>query len=344
VQFVPVLSSTGQRLMPCHAARARELVRKGKAVSRFDRGLFYIRLLERESGNTQPIAVGIDPGSKKEALTIKSEAHTLLNIQADAVTWVKDAEETSTQMRRARRSRKCPYRERRSNRNINTKKLPPSTRSRWGWKLRLCRWLARYYPITVFAVEDIAAVTKKGRRLWNQSFSPLEIGKQWFYRELGEIAPVKTRRGYETKALRDTLGLKKSRQKMSDKFEAHCVDSWVLANEQVGGYPSLDNKFVLYIVPLHFHRRQLQVFQPDKGGVRKLYGGTRSLGFKRGSWVNHSKYGVCYVGGSSRERISLHAMQDGKRLCRNAKPVDLRVLCTASWRVRKGEYHEIGLY
>lgn len=74
--------------MPCHPARARELVRKGKAVRRFNRGLFYIQLTGREDGDKQPIAVEIDPGSKKEGITVKSEAHTYLNIQADAVTWV----------------------------------------------------------------------------------------------------------------------------------------------------------------------------------------------------------------------------------------------------------------
>src|SRR5688572_17116415 len=116
MQYVPVLSSTGQRLMPCHAARARELVRQGRAVRRFDRGLFYIKLLDREAGETQPVAAGIDPGSKKEALTVKSKSHTYLNIQTDAVTWVKDAEEISTTMRRSRRGRKTPYRQRRVNR------------------------------------------------------------------------------------------------------------------------------------------------------------------------------------------------------------------------------------
>jgi hypothetical protein len=44
--------------MPCHPARARELVRKGKAVRRFNRGMFYIQLTEREDGDIQPIALG----------------------------------------------------------------------------------------------------------------------------------------------------------------------------------------------------------------------------------------------------------------------------------------------
>src|SRR5258708_13082271 len=114
--------------MPCHPARARELIRKGRAVRGFDRGIVYIWLLDREDGGTQPIAVGIDPGSKKEAVTVKSEAHTYLNIQLDAVTWVSDAEKTSTTMRRGRRGRKTPYRPCRTNRRQGQFKLPPSTR------------------------------------------------------------------------------------------------------------------------------------------------------------------------------------------------------------------------
>jgi hypothetical protein len=88
-----------------------------KAVRRFDIGLFYLQLIERAEGETQRIAVGIDPGSKKEALTVKSRKRTFLNIQTDAVTWVKEAEATSTTMRRSWRYRKTPYRQMRSNRN-----------------------------------------------------------------------------------------------------------------------------------------------------------------------------------------------------------------------------------
>jgi len=92
--YVPVVSCTGKPLMPCHPARARELVRAGKARRRFSKGLFYILLTERSDGFKQPIALGIDPGSKWEGFTAKSEAHTFENLNADAVTWVKDKIET----------------------------------------------------------------------------------------------------------------------------------------------------------------------------------------------------------------------------------------------------------
>jgi len=336
MRYVPVVGSTGKPLMPCHPARARELIRKGRAIRGFDRGIFYIRLLDRSDGERQLIAVGIDPGSKKEAVSVKWEAHTYVNIQLDAVTWVKDAEETSTTMRRGRRGRKTPYRKCRTNRRQGQFKLPPSTRARWGWKLRVCQWLSRYYPIAQFVVEDVAASTRAGKGgQWNVSFSPLEVGKLWFYRELGRIAPVETKQGYETAALRDSLGLKKSSAKLSDKFEAHCLDSWVLANAWTGGHSTPDNTAMLFLVPLRFHRRQLHRLQPQPGSVRKPYGGTLSLGFKRGSWVRHPKHGLCYVGGTTAGTISLHDMQTGERIAK-VKPNTVQFLCTASWRVRIG--------
>lgn len=335
-KFVPVVDSDNQPLMPTIPSRARRWVKSGKATPFWAKGVWCIRLnVEPSKREKQPVAVGIDPGSKKEAITIKSAAHTYLNLQADAVTWVKEAVETRREMRRTRRSRKTPYRQNRPNRQINAVKLPPSTRARWGWKLRLCNWLAQYYPIDSFVVEDVAAVPKQGQRRWNTSFSPLEVGKQWFYAELGKIAQVNTLKGYETKAERDLLGLKKSKQKMSDSFNSHCVDSWVLANWWVGGHLEPDNQAMLYLVPLRFHRRQLHRLQPEIGGVRKPYGGTLSLGFKRGSWVKHPRYGTCYVGGMLNGRISLHSLQDGKRLCQNAKPGDCKFLTYASWRMRR---------
>lgn len=318
--------------MPCHPARARQLVRMGRALRRFNKGLFYIKLLDRQEGKIQPIAVGVDPGSKKEAFTIKSESHTFLNIQTDAVTWVKEAVEVRRNMRKARRFRKTPCRQPRSNRLCNSKRLPPSTKARWQWKLRIINWLKKMYPITCVVVEDIKAIAKKGKRRWNASFSPLEIGKVWFYNQIKELAHLETRQGHETKELRDGLGLRKSGQKLSDKFEAHCVDSWVLANWWTGGHIKPDNTKMLLISPLRFHRRQLHRLQPEKGGIRKPYGGTQSLGFKRGSLVKHFKYGIAYVGGYLKGRISLHSLTDGKRLCQNAKPEDCRFLTFNSWR------------
>jgi len=294
--------------------------------------VFYIQLLDRQDGVTQSVALGIDPGSKKEAFTVKSEVRTFLNIQADAVTWVKDAVETRRNLRRSRRFRKTPCRENRTNRAQGG--LAPSTRARWGWKLRIAIWLSQLYPIRCFVVEDVCAVSKKFQRKWNSSFSPLEVGKSWFYNQLAKIAPVETKRGWETKELRDAHGLKKSRDKMAETFSAHCVDSWVLANGSTGGHTEPDNTRLMCITPLRFHRRQLHVQNPVTGGVRKAYGGTRSLGFKRGSLVKHVKYGLAYVGGFSNHMLSLHSVADGRRLGQNFRPEDCSFLTYGSWRTR----------
>jgi hypothetical protein len=56
VLYVPVVNAAGKPLMPCHPARARELVRKSRALRRFNRGIFYIKLLDRIGGEVQDIA------------------------------------------------------------------------------------------------------------------------------------------------------------------------------------------------------------------------------------------------------------------------------------------------
>lgn len=317
--------------MPTTPSRARRLIRSRAATPFWDHGVFCIRLNREPSArNTQPVVVGVDPGSKREGASVVSAAHVYLNIQAIAVDWVKAAVETRRNMRRARRFRKTPYRPNRRNRVRGS--LPPSTKARWQWKLRLCRWLARLFPVHAFVVEDIKARTYKNGRTWNASFSPLECGKRWFYDELEATAPIEKRSGWDTKLLRDAMGLKKTHAKTAEVFSAHCVDSFALARSVTGGRPQPDNTDLLIVTPLRFHRRQLHRLQPEAGGKRKAYGGTRSLGFKRGSLVRHTKLGLVYVGGWLRDRISLHSVKTGKRLTQTAKPADCRFLCFNSWR------------
>lgn len=330
--FVPVVDKQGQPLMPTAPARARRWIKSKRATPFWRQGVFCIRLNEEPSDRKhQPVVVGIDPGSKKEGYSVKSQAHTYLNIQTDAVDWVKEAVATRRRMRRTRRAHKTPCRQPRANRARGS--LGPSTKARWQWKLRLCRWLVQIIPITGFIVEDIKTQTK-GKRRWDRSFSPLEVGKQWFYQELRHLAPIETRQGWETKQLREALGLKKSKRKLEETFSAHCVDAWVLAHAVVGGVSAPDNTRLLCVTPFQWHRRQLHYLRPEKGGIRKLYGGTRSRGFKRGTLVYHFKHGWAYVGGSRNGRVSLHALADGKRLCQNARPTECRVRTTLKWRAR----------
>lgn len=320
--------------MPTTSARADKWVKSGKATPFFRKGIFCVRLnVEPSKRNYQPIALGIDPGSKREAFTVKSQAHTYLNQQFHAVDWVKDAEESSTNARRARRNRKTPYRTNRKNRKRGG--IPPSTKARWQLKVRVAKTLSAIFPISHIGIEDVKATTKKGAKKWNSNFSPLEVGKQWAYKELALIAPLTLFDGYQdTYLTRNELNFKKSKDKLSTSFDAHCVDSWVLAYLLVGGTPTPNNTVVMECIPIRLHRRQLHVFNPGKNGYRRPYGGSISQGFKRGAIVKHPKYGKCYVGGEDpkKGRISLHSLNTGKRLTQGAKPSETKFLAYNSWR------------
>jgi len=329
---VPVVDRDGKPMMPTTASRARRWVKSGEATPFFKRGIFCVRLNRHPSGHKrQDVAVGVDTGSKKEGFTVKSEAHTFLNIQADAIQYVKDAVNTRRNMRKKRRSRKTPCREARRNRLCGG--LAPSTRARWQWKLRIVEQLAKLFPITDLVVEDVKA-RPLGKPGWDRVFSPLQTGKVWFYEELGGFGTIHLRTGWDTKKMRDAAGLKKTSRKLSEIFGAHCVDSWVLANWCVGGHTVPDNTRMLCVSSTRLHRRQLHYLQPAKGGIRSPYGGTRSCGFKRGSLVSHPRWGLVYVGGTSGGRISLHSTVDGKRLTTRAKPSDLRFRAYNTWRTR----------
>ncbi|WP_407543224.1 RRXRR domain-containing protein [Deinococcus radiomollis] len=59
--------------MPCHAARARELLSKGKAAV-YRRYPFIIILKARTGGETQPIQIKLDPGSVTTGITVVMQA------------------------------------------------------------------------------------------------------------------------------------------------------------------------------------------------------------------------------------------------------------------------------
>jgi len=328
--FVPVVGLDGRPLMPTKASRARKMLENGRAIPFFIKGFFVIKMVVKTGKKVQPIAIGIDPGSKMEGYTVMSEFHTYLNTQCEAIDWVKKTIEARRNARKVRRYRNTPCRKNKYNRSRGG--LPPSTKARWDLKLRMARALIKLFPVIMFVVEDIQAKTKEGQRKWNKSFSPLECGKKYFYEELGKLGQVITKQGWETKELRDLLGLKKSKAKLDTKFECHCVDSFVLAYSYFNS-GVLDNKNVVIVKPLQFHRRQLHVFQPSEGGIRRTYGSTVSLGIKRGTLIKHPKHGIGYVGGNSKGRISLHSL-NGNRLTQNAKVGDCKILNYSPWTIQ----------
>jgi hypothetical protein len=196
-------------------------------------------------------------------------------------------------------------------------------------------------PVICAVVEDVQATTHKGK-MWNMAFSPVQVGKMHLYRLLTSMGlEVQTREGWQTKELRDFYGLTKTKKKDQQTFESHCVDAWVLAATVSGAVKPTCTR-LWYIVPALLHRRQLHALQPAKGGVRRPYGGTRSMGLKRGPLVRHPNYGLCVVGGCDRKKktISLHDYRRNTRLTQGAKADACHVLTWVafrSWLVAKVE-------
>jgi len=325
--FVPVVNSKNQPLMPTIPSRARRWIRSGRATPFWRKGIFCVRMNEEAGEERQEIVVGVDPGSKREGFTVKSCAHTYINIQTDAIYWVKARLDSKREARLNRRFRNLPYRKRRSNRRTNKRKrILPSIKARYDWKIQIIKNLQSIFCINKIIVEDIIANIKQKGGI----FSVLQNSKKYFHDSLKKLGELYLIRGYETYNLRIKHGLNKISDKMSEKFEAHCVDSWVIANSLCEG--PLDNKSIVRIVKIQFNRRQLHVFNPIKNGIRKTFGGTITLGLKRGSIIKHKKYGICYIGGAHKNRISLHSLEDGKRFCRSAKVDDCRFIAYNSIR------------
>jgi RRXRR protein len=109
------LDSHKQPLDPCHEARARELLRKGKAAV-FRRYPFTIILRERTGGTVSSHRLKIDPGSKTTGLAVLQERRNRvvwaaeLTHRGQGIRDVLLARQTSRLSRRQRKTRYRPAR------------------------------------------------------------------------------------------------------------------------------------------------------------------------------------------------------------------------------------------
>ncbi len=322
--------------MPCTPAKARHLLKRGKARPRRNKlGLFCVQLCHEQDSDNQQMVVGIDLGSTFEGFSVVGTKETVLNLMVEAPVHVKEAVTTRRTMRRARRFRKWRRPKRVDNRLKRKTRIPPSTRSRWEAKARVVKQLSTVLPLTDAVVEDVQARTHTGKGgQWNQSFSPVQVGKEHLYHLLRAMGlTVHLCEGWQTKHFRKEFGLKKTRSKSRQSFDSHAVDGWVLAASITGANQPTCTR-LWYVVPAVLHRRQLYRLQASKGGERKPYGGTRSLGLKRGTVVRQPRHGLCTVGGYDRKRstISLHAYRTNKRLTQRAMLKDCQVLSWVAFR------------
>lgn len=160
MQRVLVLSNTKQPLMPCHPARARELLNDGKAAV-FRKYPFTIILKERDTGVTQPVELKIDPGSKTTGMALvtdtKSGKLCVFGINLEhRGQQIKDALQSRSMVRRARRNRNTRYRQPRFlNRTRKAGWLPPSIMSRVYNTQTWIDKLVKFTPVSSFGIEIV---------------------------------------------------------------------------------------------------------------------------------------------------------------------------------------------
>ncbi len=161
-----VLDRNKKPLMPCHPARARKLLKNGKAAV-YRRYPFTIIMKCRVGGDLQPIEIKFDPGSRTTGIALVGHFD-----RGSEVIWAGNLNHRGLQIkrnldsrravRRSRRNRKTRYRPARFlNRRRPRGWLPPSLRSRVdnvkNWMIKL----SRLAPLTQIAVETVRFDTQK---------------------------------------------------------------------------------------------------------------------------------------------------------------------------------------
>ncbi|AOY84170.1 RNA-guided endonuclease IscB [Moorena producens JHB] len=170
-------------LDPCHPARARELLTKGRAKV-YKRYPFTIVLQERtaEESIVHPHRIKIDPGSKVTGIAVVQE-ETGRVVGALEISHrgqqIKDALESRRALRRARRNRKTRYRKPRFlNRTRKQGWLPPSLESRIANIETWVRRMLKVCPITAISTELVRFDTQE---LQNPEISGVEYQHGEFF-------------------------------------------------------------------------------------------------------------------------------------------------------------------
>ncbi len=145
-------------LDPCHRARARELLNKGRAKV-FKRYPFTIVLQDRtvEESTVHPHRIKIDPGSKTTGIAVVQEETGRVTNALEIChrgQQIKDSLESRKALRRGRRNRKTRYRKPRFlNRTRKPGWLPPSLESRIANIETWVRRIRRLCPVAAISQE-----------------------------------------------------------------------------------------------------------------------------------------------------------------------------------------------
>lgn len=155
--YVFVLSKTGKRLMPTHAAKARKLL-KAKKAKIVSRNPFTIQLTYETTEYTQDLAAKLDTGFRKGGTALQSNGK--ITFQGEIVHRRYINQPTKGQVLAVRRERRRARRYRiryRAPRFANRRRpegwLPPTVKAKADVQINVLKVLAKYAPITRAIIE-----------------------------------------------------------------------------------------------------------------------------------------------------------------------------------------------
>lgn len=150
---VYVLNRGGRPLMPCHPAKARKLMKEGRAVAT-RRVPFTIQLTAGASSYRQKVHTAEDPGKTIGAAAVREDGQVLFLGEAACRSDISELLYGRAALRRGRRNRKTRYRPARfQNRRRPEGWVPPSIRQLTHEHEKLFGLLREILPVTDIAVE-----------------------------------------------------------------------------------------------------------------------------------------------------------------------------------------------
>jgi hypothetical protein len=300
-----VINLNGHALMPCHPAKARKLLRAGKARV-IARCPFTIKLLWDCEEQVQEVALGLDKGSHYTGFCCTGKGQILLSGVIQHRQDVKDKMVNRCSNRRNRRKRKWYRPARFSNRGSSKRsgRLPPSIKTNVEEVIRVARQIPP--PISKITIEDVQVdiarlndSTLAGNRyqdparldenlrmacLMRDGYTCQQCGKQkvrleahhLIFKERGGQAALSRLFGYQTAAMR----------KARDLPKAHDADALCLATYETGETVAYHREH-FYMVSFRPRRTRRQYYDlPRKGQGRVRYQVNDELnGFRKGDIV-----------------------------------------------------------
>jgi hypothetical protein len=152
--FVYVRNQDGHPLMPCTPAKARKLLREGRA-SVVKYCPFTIQLGWQCEGGVQEVWAGIDKGSSVTGIACVGNGKVLFSGEVHHRQDVKEKMSDRRDRRKSRRARKW-YRAARWNNRASSKRsgrLPPSVKTNVEKVIRVVRQIP--LPISALVIEDV---------------------------------------------------------------------------------------------------------------------------------------------------------------------------------------------